>query len=400
MILFQRYHAHQLDKFFHTDFWLFETSIWIHVFARSMIAVFVPIFLLQMGWEISAVMFFYFVYNIFDAPGNFFAKWLIYKIGARQVIAWGTLAYIIFFALLYNLDMNAWWMLIAMAFFHAIYDTFYWVGHIYFFMRCEKNDRNVSKGVSLLYIVKKIAGILAPLAGALILIFVNDKFLIGISVVILILSLIPLFRIKETKDKPATKPKSFFEFFKKGDGLRAYIVTALCSFHGVAEGVIWPIFIYTIFQTVESVAAIPILVAATVIVFTYFAGKIKKGNRSKVISLGALLIALTWILRLLIENNIFYYVSVFLIGIFTLLISLPLESNIYEKGEEKDALSASAYRNFFSMFPRIFIYGGLFLALEVFQVSFVAAIISMLVIMIMNYIFAARSQKILDNKKV
>lgn len=393
MILFQRYHYHQLEKFFHTDFWIFETSVWLHVFARSMIAIFIPIFLLQMGWSIGQVMFFYFIFNVFDAPLNFFAKWLVYKIGARLVVALGTLCYVGFFVVLYNLQLGDWSMLIWMALLAALYDTFYWVGHIYFFMLCEKNDRNISKGVSALYIVKRIAGVLAPLIGALVLIFANEKMLIIMSMIMLMLSILPLFRIKETKDRPAKKPKSFAKFFAKGDGLKEYIITGLNSFHNVAEGIIWPIFIYTIFETIESVAAIPVIVAGTVIIFTYFTGKIKKTNREKIIGLGALLISLTWILRLLIDNNIFYYISIFLIGAFSILVSVPLESNIYEKGEKKDPLSTSAYRNFFSMFPRIFFYGALYLMLEIFQVSFVSAIISMFIIVVINYLFVAKNTK-------
>ena len=390
MILFQRYHYHQIDKFFHTDFWLFETSVWLHVFARSMIAIFIPIFLLQMGWSISHVMFFYFIYNIFDAPLNFFAKWLTYKIGAKKVIALGTLSYIASFAILYNLDVGMWPLLILMALFAALYDTFYWVAHIYFFIRCEKNDRNISKGISLLNIVKKIAGILAPIFGGLILIFFDKQLLIGLSVLILLLSIIPLFKIKTTKDRPDKKPKKFKQFFKKGDGLKEYIIKGLFSFHQAAEGIIWPIFIYTIFKTIESVAIIPIIVAGTVIIITYFTSKIKKTNRSHIMALGAFLISITWILRLVIDNNIFYYASIFLIGLFVVLVSLPLESNMYEKGEKKDALDTATYQNFFSMFPRIFFYGTLYLLLEIFQVSFIAAIIGMLMIMAINYIFITK----------
>jgi len=211
-----------------------------------------------------------------------------------------------------------------------------------------------------------------------------------LSVLILLLSIIPLFKIKTTKDRPDKKPKKFKQFFKKGDGLKEYIIKGLFSFHQAAEGIIWPIFIYTIFKTIESVAIIPIIVAGTVIIITYFTSKIKKTNRSHIMALGAFLISITWILRLVIDNNIFYYASIFLIGLFVVLVSLPLESNMYEKGEKKDALDTATYQNFFSMFPRIFFYGTLYLLLEIFQVSFIAAIIGMLMIMAINYIFITK----------
>ena len=80
-------------------------------------------------------------------------------------------------------------------------------------------------------------------------------------------------------------------------------------------------------------------------------------------------------------------------GLFSVLVSLPLDSNLFEKGEKKDALSASTYRNTFSMFPRIFFFGILFLLLSVFKVGFIAAAISMFIIMAINYVFVLKSAR-------
>lgn len=391
MNLFQKYHYEKMYKLFYTDFWQFELSIWLHVFARSMISVFIPIFLLKMGYTISHVMLYYFIFNVFDFPLNFFAKWLTQKIGARRVIILGSMSSVIFFFLLYFLSFNNWPLLIAMAFFAALYDTLYWVSHIYYFMKCDKNDRNISKGVSFLYIVKRIAGILAPLLGALILIFLNQRVLILVSITFLILSIWPLFKIKHTKDKPTGKPTKMRDFFKGWSGIKEYLIQGIFSFHNVAEGVIWPIFIFTLFKTFESVAFIPIIVSISTVSFIYFTGKIKKENRTKIMALGSLLITIIWMLRLIIDNNIFYYVSIFLIGLFSVLVTLPLDSSLFEKGEKKDALASSAYRNIFSMFPRIFFYGFLFILLDIFKVSFLSAAIGMFIIMVINYVFIIKT---------
>jgi len=387
MRLFQKYHYDQMYKLFHTDFWLFELSIWMHVLARSMISIFIPIFLLMMGYSISHVILYLLIFNIFDFPLNFVAKWITQRIGARLVIMLGSFCYIAFFACLYYLTFGNWTLLIVMALFAALYDTFYWVAHIYFFLNCEKKYRNVTKGVSILYIVKRVAGILAPIIGALILIFTSKEILIIISMVILALSVLPLFKMKHIKDKPTGKATNIKEFFKDGNVTKEYIIQGIYSFHSVAEGIIWPIFIFTLFKTVESVAIIPVIVSITVIIFIFFTGKIKKRDRTKVMALGAFLLAITWILRLVIDNSIFYYFSVFLIGLFSVLVSLPLDSNLFEKGSKKDALATSAYRNFFSMWPRIILYGALYLLLEVFKISFLAAAIGMFVIMAMNFVF-------------
>jgi len=346
-----------------------------------------------MGYSITDVMLYYFIYNVFDFPLNFFAGWLTRKIGARYVIILGSISLIAFFAVLYNLTLNNWPLLILMAFFAALYDALYWVAHIYFFIKCEKHDDNVSGGIGLLYIIKRIAGVLAPVFGVLILIFFEQKILILVSMIILALSIWPLFKVRHTYDKPSNKSMKLRDFFKNWEDIKEYILQGLYSFHNVAEGVIWPVFIFMLFKTIESVALIPVIVSITAIIFTYFTGKIKKASRNKIMALGALLIAVVWILRLIIDNNIFYYVSVFLMGLFSVLVSLPLDSNLFEKGEKKDALSASTYRNTFSMFPRIFFFGILFLLLSVFKVGFIAAAISMFIIMAINYVFVLKSAR-------
>lgn len=367
---------------------MFETSIWLHVFGRSMLSIFIPILLLQQGYSITELMVFFLIFNIFDFPLNFFAKWLTSKIGARKVIMLGVVALIIYFFCLYSLTPNNWPLLIAMALAAALYDTFYWVAHIYYFMRCSKHDDNVSKDISWLYIVKRVAAILAPIIGAAIIIFVNQGVLILVSIAILVLSLWPLFKIKDTRDKPKKgSVLGFREFFKNWEGTKDYVIQGLWSFHSSSEGVIWPIFIYVLFKNVESVAIIPVIVSITAIVFTYFTGRMKKANRGVMVTVGAMMVAIVWVLRLVIENNVFYYVSVFLTGLFSIMVALPLESSIYEKGEKRDALSASTYRNTISMFPRIFFYGALVVMLEVFKVSFLAAAISLFVLMAVSYVF-------------
>lgn len=393
MRLFEIYHLDRYDKLFKTDLWHFDVSVWLHVFARSMIAVFIPIFLLQIGWELNEVILFYLIYALADIPLNLVARDLVAKLGARIVIVIGTIAYIGFFSILYNLEVGQWGSFITMAILLGLYDAFYWVAHMYFFVRCEKNDRNISLGLSVLDISRRVAAFLAPAAGALVLIVFERNALILVSIAFFVLSIIPLFQIKHTYDKPDYKVLSMREFFRKGEGLRDYIIQSLYSFHVVAEAIIWPIFIFTVFSTVESVAFIPIIVAGTTIFFTYFVGHIRKANRQKAITLGALLVAIVWILRLFLTTTVFYYISVFLMGIFAVFITIPMQSTIYEKGENKDALAASTYRNLFSMTPRVLIFGLLLLLVEVFQVSFLMAIAGMFAIVFISYAFSLRKIK-------
>ena len=164
-----------------------------------------------------------------------------------------------------------------------------------------------------------------------------------------------------------------------------------------AENVIFPIFLFVLLSDIKSVAAVPVLAAFATILFTYFAGSVKKENRSKSMALGALVVALFWILRLVLDSNVFFYASIFVVGLFSVMISIPLVSTIFEKGERVDTLSASAYRNAASMFGKMLLFGLLAVMVNVFNVSFVSAALSLFLLISINYIFRTVKEKTLAN---
>ena len=390
MQLFHNYHNHKIYKMLHSDFGMFDFSIWIHVFARSLVAVFIPIFLLQMGFMIEEVLLYYIILHLTNIPLNFWAGWLTRKIGARKVIITGVVFLILFFLSLYNLEVGNWWLLTMMALFASLYDAHYWVAHIFFFMKCSDKDDNVSGDASVLSIVKQVAGILAPFFGALVLIFFTQKVLLGISILILCLSFWPLFKIKDIDDKPKGKGKTIKEFFNSWESSKEYLFLALYSIHSSVESTLWPIFIFMLFESLESVAALPIIISFSTIIFTYFTSHIDKKNRNTMIALGAVLISITWMLRMYVDNSIFYYFSVFMVAFFTILVTLPLDSQMFEQGEKKDALDTSMFRNAVSMSARVILLIALLLLVKVFEIGFISAAVSMFILMAINLLFRVK----------
>lgn len=383
------YHQNRWQRLLHSDFWLYELSVWLHTFSRALIAVFIPIFILQIGYSLQEVIIYYLIYNIMDLPFNFMARWFVQKIGARWVIIIGSIFSLAFFASLYALGPNEWGLLLLIALFAALYDAFYWIAHIYFFLKCSKNDKNIAKDASFQLIIKRVASIIAPALGAAVIVLFDRQVLIIVSMVFLVASIIPLFKLKKIEDKPVKKSKGFNEFFKKWSVSRDYLMAGFWSMHCAAESIIWPLFIFVSLSSIQSVAMLPIIVSFTTIIFIYFVGQISKKKRNTLIIIGSAAIAFMWIMRIMIHSNLFYYTSVLLVGLFSIFISIPLYSSIYEKGEKMDALSTSTYRNATHMFFKVIIFTILALMVNVFDVSFVMGAVSMIVIVMISYVIGS-----------
>lgn len=386
MQLFHLYNRNKLVRLIHSKMWMFEFSIWLHTFSRSLVSIFIPILLLKSGYSVNEVILFYFLYNVIDVPLNFLARWCVRKIGARNVVILGTLFSIGFFVCLFNISANNWALLIKLAVFAALYDTFYWVAHLYLFVKCSNKKNDVASDASGLSIARRLAGLMAPALGALVLILSNQDVLISVSIVLLSLSLLPLLRIKGIPDKPLRKQKSFRSFFKSWKITKDFLSVGFFGIHSSVEGIIWPIFIFTYFESVESVAILPIIASITSIIFTYFVGKTTKSKRSLLIAVGGIAISFVWILRLFVTADFFYFFSVFLVGIFAVFISLPLDSSLLEKGEKRDLLSASTYRNIASMSANVLLYGTLCLLINIFDASFYIAALSTLLVVFTSYL--------------
>ncbi|PIR86634.1 MAG: hypothetical protein COU11_04685, partial [Candidatus Harrisonbacteria bacterium CG10_big_fil_rev_8_21_14_0_10_49_15] len=183
MQLWNFYHQNKLHQLAHSNFWQVEFAIWLHLFARSIISIFIPILLLQTGYSLGDVMFYYFVFTAVNVPFNFFARSFVKAKGARLTLMFATATIILFFLGLYTLAADNWLLFIGLALLAALYDALYWVAHLYLFLASDTNKTNSAKDTSILYIVKQVAGLLGPAVGALILIFSGNQFLIATSII-------------------------------------------------------------------------------------------------------------------------------------------------------------------------------------------------------------------------
>ncbi len=381
------FHSQRIDRLLHSNFWMFETSVWLHTIGRSLIAVFIPILLLVSGFSLDTVILYYFFYFMIDVFLNFLARLFIIKFGARICIIIATLATIVFFVILSQIsNSDSLVFLGILALLAAIYDSFYWVSHLFLFMEIEKKEKNTKVGTGFLYAIRKFGTLLGPIVGALFLIFISEDALIFVSILFFVISVIPLFRLKQVNDKPKEVIPLSIKKFNSSDRF-VFVNHFIWSMHRVAESTIWPIFIFVVFETIQSVAAISIIASITSIIFSYFSGFFSKRKTHFLILLGASIVLIIWIMRMFFHVPIFYYISVVVVGFVTLFISIPLDRNIFKIGSKNNPLNVSTIRNSASMFAGFIFFGIILLLVNIFQTSFIIASLSVFGLIVILTLF-------------
>jgi MFS family permease len=374
------YHHHnKLYEAIHSDFWRLEFSIWLHTLAWSMISIFISIFMLRYGYSLEAVL----IYNIImfgaDVPLNFLARALIFKWGARTVTAIGIIAAAAFVICFHYLATVTWPALIALAIILAIYDSFYWVGHFYLFIQSSGKPEDAGRSIGIVNSVRIFAGMLGPAIGAAILIFGGQNLLLGVSAAVLILSIIPLFRLRHLHDKPARR-MPLREFLSDERERHNYLSLGLFSIHGTADDPIWPIFIFMALGTLNSIAMLAVVISLSTIVLSYIAGIMSNKRAVILMSIGTVGAAALWLLRFAVDNAAFYYASVVFMGFFAILINVPIDSSIVARGRMKDPLWAATLRNAVGMATPLLFFALLLLLITVLEIGFIAAAISLLLL--------------------
>ncbi|HEV7702300.1 MAG TPA: MFS transporter [Candidatus Paceibacterota bacterium] len=394
MKAFNHYHHSKFYSLVHSDFWKFELSVWFHTIGYSIISIFIPILMLVAGYSLTTVMIYCAMFFLLDTPLNFLAKRLVIYFGARLVIILGTLAIILFFALFPYIRGGHFFILFVLALLAAVYDSFYWVAHFYLFIESSEKLEEVGRNNGILTSVRSFGGMLGPAIGAGILIFTTESALLSFSIAFLTLSIIPLLTLQHIKDKPVFKKTSYKEFFRELPEKKNFLTWFLYSIHLGANEVIWPIFIFSLFGTLKSIALVAVIISVSKIILSYASGVSTPKNRENLMRIGMVCILCIWILRLAYPNDAFYYLSILFIGFFGVLIEVPLDSSIFERARLKgQSLNASTFRNTIVMFPQGILFAVLALLVGVFKVSFISATLSLIILLLVNQYILYFSRK-------
>jgi len=377
MVHHQDMQPHEFHYFQNKEIDELYLSIALRTFAQSLIAIFVPIYLLNLGFSVPSIIIFYLVYYIVATAAMPHAM-AFNSFGIKKNMAFGTVTSILFYLFLTQISSVHYSLVAIMG---GLSAAAYFAGyHIEFSHFHTKGSEG--KQSSIIQSSTILAASLGPILGGFLIEGFTYTMVFVIASVLLLLSLVPLFFTKDYRMK--TQEINVTKILKSDDMTKGWAYIASGSTLVIA-GIFWPLFIFEQLGSVSSLGAIISITSILLAVFSFYLGKKVDGSFRKVFRIGISLYSLSWILRLLLLNPIGLFISNTYAAFTGTLIELPMAKMIYSRS--KNLMNYFLYREFYLFLGRVTI---LVIALFVQEYVFLFVLAFLCTQL---YWFLAKSQK-------
>lgn len=319
----------------------YNIFIFITTVIKSMIEIFIPIILFNKGISLKDILLFYLFKYIFLL---IFANLIkLFKIKNKTLIYISSFVSIITYLLLYFSD-KSFSYLILISFLYSLYLSFYWIYRHNTALSIIENKMTTERSSKFMIIT--LFGIIpSSIIGGYI---INNLNIIILIIIIFVLTITSLFFItKENNVKEKSKLIKFpiqnkiFLFFEQFKFI-ALSLFPLYAYNKISNS-------YTYIGLLNALTAL-----ISILYIIFIAHKMDK-NKKDYLSLMCILLCITWILKLLINNDIFFLIITALEGISRYALDTIVLRNIYSFGKNFDALHYNVYIENIRNISRIFI---------------------------------------------
>lgn len=318
-------------------------SIAIRSFAISLIGIFIPIYLYQIGYSFSLIFFFFALTAFFKALFIFPSAKISYKIGLKHSMLLSMPFLIIFFVLMFSLERFN-WPLWFITIFLGIHTALFWFSYHTDFSKFSKR-KSRGKQVGAAKVVAALASVLGPLAGGIILTFFGFKVLFVLVSFLLIASTFPLFLSKEVYEPLEFSLKGFFRK-QKIKNVLAYMGNGIESRIGT---IIWPLFVFIFIfsEKYVSLGALSSVALTFSVLSTFVISKFSNLNLKNLIKGGAILNSVVWFAKSFVVTPIQVFISDAFYGISATSMYISFDALSYNKANKRNRANIITQREFY-----------------------------------------------------
>lgn len=303
-------------------------SVGIRAFAESMITIFVPIYLMTLGYALQDIIIYFLVFYvtifIFYTPSFL----LNYRFGVKKTMFLGLI-----FLILYNIILDR--VAAGIPYFYAAviwgvsFAVYYTAFHIDFSTVSDRKKEG--KEFSNIKILWMLSATLGPLVGAVLISEVSYSFVFMLVSLLLLFSAFPLFL---TKDRKIKKPNISLKKIMKSDTKRRAAASQGLGILDFSSGFLWPLFIYIVLGGVLQLGMIVTLTSVIIIIFLYYIGKMSDRYEKKTLGVGVGVHSVSWLTRIFFLTPVGLFLNNFYSALSYSLIEIPYHKVIYEKAKK------------------------------------------------------------------
>ncbi|UCD20514.1 MAG: MFS transporter [archaeon] len=308
--------------------------VFLKSFAMSLISIFIPVYLYLLGYGLGQIAVFFLIYSALATIFVFVAGHSVKKIGIKATILIANILNICGYLALAFLRYNPMFFYLAAVLLGAFL-TLFWVP-FHTDMADNLKRKKMAQGFGTLNIVSVLAAAVAPLIGSLIA-SVSFFTLFIISALIILISIVPLFFAKGTKEKATFNVKETFSHFT----WRRFLGGIGFGGEHLTFYAYWPLFLFLIIS-IKGLGLVTTIMFITSGFFIYFISKVidKKGP-NKVMRPWIIVNTIAWPFRLIKFLAIPFHITyAFLEG----LTKLPYNVKTYKVGKRGREINAIAFR--------------------------------------------------------
>ena len=336
------------------------SNLALRTFAYSCVSFFVPIYLLFfLGLSFEAVALFFVVFFGVMALFSPVALILSQRIGLKNVVVVSMPFSILFFVMLYRMGDGLSFPLWLAALVGGVGEALYFTAlNIDFALNTKKEYRGYNIGVLDSFF--KSSALFGPVFGAGVIVYFGFELLFGLMILVLMICLIPALQVRVRREEFRVRFSRIFGL-KNVRYMFAFFAYGVVS---AAEWFLWPVFVFALFGDVWGVALAVALVALGSAVFAgFFRFALLRYSASAFLKVGALVYAVTWVLRVNSSLAVDVYALSFLAGLVIVIVHIPFFSDTIERARERGVAEFICFREIAVCLGRVAFFGGVLFAL-------------------------------------
>lgn len=299
MTLIDSKHLHHF--FLNKDINELYVSVAIMSFATSLIAVFVPIYLYQLGYSLESIIFYYIIVSAFFLLFSFPAAKVVSKLGVKHSMLLSMpflIAYYIGLMFIGQQPILFYLLPIVYPMHTVLYNYGYHLNFI------EHSDKAVyGREIAFLRICSNVMSFIAPLIGAMIIVLFNFNVVYLVGSALLLVSTLPLFLTTEVFEEIDFSIKSLARFVFSRKNVYLNLSFVGYAVESIINRIIWPVFLVLVMGSIAMVGGIISLTLFVSLIFIYYIGNLTdKRDKGLIISIGTVLHAVGWFGRLFVGS--------------------------------------------------------------------------------------------------